>query len=208
MDTGIVSFVKIKDNRIWINNVEVNLVSAKSSFMKSIYIYLGIKYPKFYKMDELSKLGFVASQLLLSNDKVNNSISGIDGNRIGVVLQNSDSTVDVDSSFYDSIINKDNYHPSPALFVYTLPNISIGEISIYNKFTGENALFISESYNVDLGTNYINSLFDNNKLDACIGGWINANDYKYEAFLYFVTRKNKEQELLNHTKDNILKKYK
>jgi len=208
MGIDIISFIRIKDNRIWINNTEIEVDTSNTSFLKSIYKYLGLKYPKFYKMDELSKLGFVASELLLSTDKAKNSIAEVKGDKTGIIIQNSDSTVDVDSSFYDSIADKDNYHPSPALFVYTLPNISIGEISIYNKFTGENALFISEEYNIDLGVNYINSLLDKNKIDACIGGWFNANNDKYDAFLYLVTKSNKEKELHNHTKNNILKIYK
>jgi len=208
MKVDIVSFIRIKDNRIWINNIEVELDIIDGKFMKSIYKYLKLKHPKFYKMDELSKLGFISTELLLSNENSKKCIAKNDPNKVGVVLQNSDSTVDVDSSFYNSIADKNNYHPSPSLFVYTLPNIPIGEICIYNKFRGENALFISEEYNVDLGVNYINSLLDSNKLDTCIGGWINANDKKYEAFLYLVTKVSSNQEIHNHTKDNILKKYK
>lgn len=207
MSIDIVSHIKIKDNRVWVNNTEVYFDTDNTSFMKSIYKYLGIKYPKFYKMDELSKLGFIASELLLSDDNTKNIISEIDGNRVGVVLQNSDSTVDVDSSFFDSISDKDQHHPSPALFVYTLPNISIGEICIYNKFKGENALFVFEEYNIDLGVNYINTLIDKDKLDACIGGWFNANNKKYEAFLYLVIKVKNKEELNKHIKNNILKIY-
>ena len=208
MSVDIISYIKIKNNKVWVNDIEQKIDTTEYGFMKSLYKYSGIKHPKFYKMDELSKLGFIASVLLLKENNVENRINEIDSNKIGIVLQNSDSTIDVDSSFYDSIADKDKHHPSPALFVYTLPNISLGEISIYNKFRGENALFISEEYNVNLGVNYINSLFDKNKLDACIGGWFNANNGNYEAFLYLASKTINDNELYQHTKNNILKIYK
>ena len=36
--------------------------------------------------------------------------------------------------------------PSPALFVYTLPNIVSGEISIRNKWGGESSAYVLASY--------------------------------------------------------------
>ena len=39
--------------------------------------------------------------------------------------------------FQETIQHADSYYPSPALFVYTLPNIVTGEIAIRNKYYGE-----------------------------------------------------------------------
>jgi hypothetical protein len=60
----------------------------------------------------------------------------------GIVLSNSNASLDADIKYYDSVANI----PSPALFVYTLPNIVIGEISIKHSFKGENAFFIFDSF--------------------------------------------------------------
>ena len=38
-----------------------------NSFIKDLYRDLQIGYPKFFKMDRLSKLAFVSSELLLKN---------------------------------------------------------------------------------------------------------------------------------------------
>lgn len=208
MKSEIISYIVIRGHNIWINDIEIKIDDVDNNFLKSIYKYLDIKYPKFYKMDELSKLGFIASELLLRENKSVELIDKIDKNRMGLVLQNSDSTIDVDTEFYSLITQKENHHPSPALFVYTLPNILIGEIAIYNKFRGENALFVSEEYNPQLGVNYINSLLDKKKIDACMGGWINANSGSYEAFLYIVKKTESLQVNIEHIVEEIKKRNK
>jgi len=200
----IISYIQIKQQQAWLNGEALDLNLEDNTFLKAIYKHLGLKYPKFYKMDELSKLGFIASELLLQNEASKKAIASLDSSKIGIVLQNSDSTIDVDSSFYDSIIDEQKHFPSPALFVYTLPNIVLGEISIRNKFMGENALFIFEKYNAEFGLSYINNLVEKNKIEACLGGWFNANNGDYEAFLYFVAPGNTTEN--EHTIENILKK--
>lgn len=205
MGTKIRSYIRIKDQKAWLNGQALDLNTAEHPFLKALYKYLKLKYPKFYKMDELSKLGFIASELLLQNENMKPVIDNLDFDKVGIVLQNSDSTFDVDSNFYDSIVDEENHFPSPALFVYTLPNIVLGEISIRNKFKGENALFIFEKYQVDFGVNYINTLFKKNKIDACIGGWFNAKEGEYDAFFYFVERSQNTNN--EHEIENILNKF-
>ncbi len=205
MGTKLLSYIHIKNQRAWLNGQALDLNTADHPFLKALYKHLNLKYPKFYKMDELSKLGFIASELLLQNPTSKAAIESLNRDKVGIVLQNLDSTVDVDSSFYDSIIDEEKHFPSPALFVYTLPNIVLGEISIRNKFKGENALFIFEKYNADFGVNYINGLFEKNKIDACIGGWFNANGGEYDAFMYFVAQSQEDDH--EHEIENILNKF-
>ena len=202
---NIINYIRIKGTKVSINGKALNIDFSDTAFLKAIYKHLGIKYPKFHKMDELSKLGFVASEMLLQNEDVKEVLSHIKKEEIGLILQNSDSSVDVDRRFYDSIVDEEKHFPSPALFVYTLPNIVLGEISIRNKFMGENGLFIFENYNPQFGVNYINTLFEKGKIKACVGGWFNANNGEYDAFLYLL---NHSQEAGNkHTIENIKKLY-
>ena len=86
-------------------------------------------------MDNLSKLGWLASEVLLKNsfDKEN-----YQPEEIGIVLANANSSLDKDIKYWESVQDM----ASPSLFVYTLPNIVIGEICIRNHFKGENALYI------------------------------------------------------------------
>ena len=58
-------------------------------------------------------------------------------------------TFDKSQTTLDAIQNKESYYPSPAVFVYTLPNICIGEISIKYKLYSENSFFIFDSLNAE-----------------------------------------------------------
>ena len=96
-----------------------------------------------------------------------------------MLIANSGSSSSTDVFFRRTISGKNSCFPSPALFVYTLPNVVIGEICIRNNFKGENAFFIFRDF--DRGpeapafiANYVNDLLDSGKIKACIAGW---NDY-------------------------------
>ena len=99
-------------------------------------------YPKFYKMDRLSRLGFAAVQMLLKKAKEQKPAFLLDTERCGILLANHWSSVHNDRQYQQTIADKQNYFPSPALFVYTLPNIVTGETAIYNHLFGETMFYV------------------------------------------------------------------
>ena len=167
------------------------------SFLKSTYKNLEIKYSKFFKMDNLSKISFIAAEIILKNITLENE-------NIAIVFSNKAASLDTDRKFQDSISDVDNFYPSPAVFVYTLPNIGIGEISIRHQLKSENAFFVFENYNANFHQNYENALLQNNNSDAVLGGWVNVDGDNYDAFVYLVSKNG----IIEHTKENLLKLYK
>lgn len=158
------------------------------SFLLSVYWHLKIDYPKFYKMDTLSKLGFLASEVLLKDEKE----LIIHHEKTGLVLCNANASLDTDLKYFEST----KEIPSPALFVYTLPNIVMGEICIRNKFKGENSFFIFEEFNISFIHQYVGELFANNILKLCICGWVDVLQENYKAVLFLVSTKGSEEALL------------
>lgn len=197
MENYISKYCIIKPHEVIVNG-EIEFTDPDKSefgpFMKSIYKHYEIKYPKYFKMDNLCKLAFIASEVIL---KENEHIKELDPNKVGVILQNSHSSLDTDTKYNDTIKDKSNYFPSPAVFVYTLPNVMIGEICIRNKFQGENTCFISKEFDPQFITDYVGELLDSGKLDACVTGWADYIDGEYNATMFLV-EKNKENR-----KDNI-----
>ena len=90
-------------------------------------------YPKFFKMDTLSRLGFIAAELVLQDQRVE-----------AVILANRSASIK-NHTDYLATITGENYYPSPALFVYTLPNIVTGEIAIRHHIQGETSCYILEN---------------------------------------------------------------
>ena len=167
-----------------------------TDFLQSAYQHVGFRYPKFYKMDNLSKLGWLATEVLLQDDFEAGKYTP---ESIGVVLANASSCLDTDRKYYDS--TKDI--ASPALFVYTLPNIVIGEICIRHNFKGENAFFIFERFDADFMQQYVSNMINNDILQSCICGWVDVLGDEYKAVLFLVEKKGP----VSFTVENINKIY-
>jgi len=198
----IQSYCHIKNDQLWLNGKDIFKDAQKNDlkgFLKNSYKNQNINYPKFFKMDNLSKLAILASELILSKIDVQEF-----DNNIALVFSNNASSLDTDRKHQKTINDLDDYFPSPAIFVYTLPNIGIGEISIKHQLKSENAFFVFEEFNAGFHRNYENSLIQNKKSKAVLGGWINVDEENYSAFLYMVS----EHGTIEHTEQNLLKLYK
>ena len=97
-------------------------------------------YPKFYKMDALARLGFIATELLLQKER--ETEGELNQQDRAVIFFNQSSSEHADKVFLSSISDPENFFPSPSAFVYTLPNIVNGEIAIRNNYRGETAFYI------------------------------------------------------------------
>ena len=173
-------------------------------FLLSGYQYFSGNYPKFYKMDNLSKLGWLAAEVLLKEGFLAGSYRP---EEIGITLANANSSLDTDLKYFQTV----KEIPSPALFVYTLPNIMIGEICIRHHIKGESACFISPGFDADFMEWMVNDLMDNNELRACICGWVDLLKDEHIAVLYLVEKETTEQfkdqapAFLSFKKENINK---
>lgn len=156
-------------------------------FLRSLYDRYNGQYPKFHKMDLLSKLGWAATEILLQDMPMN----GYQPEETGVILANKSSSLDTDERYYETV----SEIASPALFVYTLPNIVIGEISIRHGFKGENAFFVTDLFDVELVRGYVQQLVNTGAVNACICGWVEQYHDQYEAALFLVERKERGMAL-------------
>jgi hypothetical protein len=136
-------------------------------------------------MDNLCKLGFLSAETLLRDTEIRNRYTGKD---TGLILMNSSSSLDTDRIHQNTILDRSDYFPSPSVFVYTLPNIVIGEICIRNKITGESTFFIQEKFSPSFLVNYIRYLFDCEIINRCIGGWIEIDGENYESLVCLIEK--------------------
>jgi hypothetical protein len=154
--------------------------SAAADLWAALYQHFGWQYPKYFKMDHLSKLGFAATEVLLQGWDA----SGHAPEEIAVVLSNANSSLDTDYRYNGT--TKDI--PSPSVFVYTLPNIVIGEICIRHRFKGENAFFLSPIFDPALLHRYVSLLFDQDIARVCIAGWVELLGDSYKAALFLIEK--------------------
>lgn len=195
----------ISQNTVHKNGIAVfeNREAGLQEFLLLVYQHFSIKYPKFYKMDNLSKLGWLAAEILLQDSFETGKYQPDD---VGLILANANASLDTDIKYYETA--KDI--ASPALFVYTLPNIMTGEICIRHNFKGENAFFILEKFDAGFIQQYVNNLLNNNTLQACICGWVELLEDQYKTVLFLVEKEDTGISALPSnifTTENILKIY-
>lgn len=141
MDIRIRKYCRILSGKIWVDGeacIETTYAPGDhTSFMSDLYHRLEIDYRKFFKMDTLSKLGFLSAEILLEGFAKEQPKENM-----GILLFNRSSSLEADTAYQQTIRDDADYFPSPSVFVYTLPNIVTGEISIRNKIHGETAFYV------------------------------------------------------------------
>lgn len=143
------------------------------SLLTSLYRQMIGNYPKFYKMDGLSRLGFVASEILLNAEK------GDTDKERAIIFFNHSSSIASDRNYKESINDKDNYFPSPSIFVYTLPNIVTGEIAIRNHFHGETSFFILPDKDERMMEEILLASCRDAQSKSFLTGWIDYEDERH-----------------------------
>ena len=93
--------------------IRTGQTDTNGSLLTSIYREQVGDYPKFFKMDPLCKLGFLASEILL-RDEPERFVPRHDR---AVVLFNRSGSFASDSLYQHTIADAANYYPSPAVFV-------------------------------------------------------------------------------------------
>ena len=143
------------------------------SLLTFLYKQMIGNYPKFYKMDGLSRLGFVASEILLNAEK------GETDKERAIIFFNHSSSIASDRNYKESINDKDNYFPSPSIFVYTLPNIVTGEIAIRNHFHGETSFFILPDKDERMMEEILQASCRDAQSKSFLTGWIDYEDERH-----------------------------
>lgn len=190
--------VRITQSGAWVDGKALPCISNSSqpNILTGIYKEHINNYPKYYKMDGLSRLGFVASELLLQvsglSEQTNHVTSIPIGNRkrdTAIVLFNHSSSVDADRKYMATISDKENYFPSPSVFVYTLPNIVTGEIAIRNQIYGETSFYILPNKNEQQMIEILEATFVDEETKRILTGWINYDDDEhFEAELFWAEK--------------------
>ena len=134
--------------------------------------YVG-DYPKYYKMDPLSRLGFIASELLLQAEGAERFVACDDR---AVIFFNHSSSVCADRQYIETIADPDNCFPSPSVFVYTLPNIVTGEIAIRNGYHGETSFYILPRQDDRLMQQILQASCLDSKTQSILCGWLDYED--------------------------------
>lgn len=159
--------------------------SQGAGLLSEIYRkYVG-DYPKYHKMDALSRLAFLATELLLSRGDVPQD------SKRATILFNRTSSVVADRCHLGSIAKPGEFYPSPSVFLGTLPNIATGEIAIRHGYNGETSLYITDFRDEALMKKVVSSSFSLGGFRSLICGFVDCDGGdSFEADLKILVRNN------------------
>lgn len=155
-----------------------------TAFLAAAYRFLRMSYTKFFKMDVLSKAGIIASEILLSDEKIRFA-----PREDRAVVLFSGNGCEADDIHYRETITDGNYFPSPALFVYTLPNVVTGEIAIRNFLRGETSAYVLEKMDPEQMALVAAETFEDPVTTSALLGWIDCpDDSSVDALVFFLEK--------------------
>lgn len=165
--------VLITPERVCVDGRDIAFTGTGKTMLTDLYKrYVG-DYPKFYKMDRLSQLGFIASELLLQAEG-RERFEDCDDRAI--ILFNHASSIMADRQYLSSIETSGQFFPSPSLFVYTLPNIVAGELAIRNHYHGETTFCILPERQDEVMRQVLQACCQDETTRSILGGWVDYQD--------------------------------
>lgn len=169
---GISSQIVITPDEAILNGQKLSTTKQGGALLTELYREKINDYPKFFKMDELCKLGFVASELLLQDcgDRHEGTADR------AIVLFNRTGSLCNDRNYQKTINDMENFFPSPSLFVYTLPNIVTGEIAIRNHYYGETSFYVLDEDDPAQIRSMAEEVILQGRAKSVICGWLDCED--------------------------------
>jgi len=184
----VISYCSIGNNSVVLNGKILPITRSsegKSCWLDDIYRSLDIQYPKFFKMDNLCKAGFLAAELVCNDVLLDRNIYHKD---VAIACFNRSSSLDDDTLYQQTINDKDNYYPSPLVFVYTLANIVTGEIAIRNKIMGESSFYILEKFDLAQVGNTIVDILEDEEVNGLLCGWVEYYDNHCDVLMMYAKK--------------------
>ena len=107
-----------------------------------------------------------------------------------MVLSGRYGCLETDIQHQQIIDSEGDAGASPAVFVYTLPNVAAGEISIRHHVKGENTWFWSDDRQMSDICQYAGMMMAAQDLKYCMAGYFDCIAGKYEAVFKLLERQN------------------
>lgn len=175
--------LKISTDAYSIDGRETRLEESGKAALSAIYKRELNDNPKFYKMDTFSRLSYLAAGLLLKTAGIENA-----GESLSLIYFNKSTSVVADRQHIQAFAGSDGFFPSPSSFLYTLPNVVMGEISVKYGIKGETSFIILPHKDEKRMEEIISSSIAQSDAQSILTGWVECSDDDcFEADVRLVT---------------------
>jgi 3-oxoacyl-[acyl-carrier-protein] synthase I len=177
------SWVRISNGSIQTSSENIDVDTSEDELLISLYRKLNLTYPKFFKMDEQSKLGFLGSQLLLRDyaEELKENDEGV-----ALVFANATSSLKTDREYLATVGEEGT--GSPAKFIYTLPNVVIGEVCIYWKQYNETQFLVLPEFDAETMLDHAQIMFSESDCKYVLIGWTEVGGDRADGFFALLSK--------------------
>lgn len=172
------------DKLVW-NRSVVRAETPGYPFITEIFKKYLADGSRYFKMDQFSRLAYVGAGLLAGDE-----LKDISPEDTAVFIFTKTGSVLADRKHLSTFSDKDEFYPSPAVFINTLPNIVLGEIAIRNNVKGETTLVMLPEEDEAVMDRVMRVTLDATCPGAMICGWVDcADDTTFKADLKLLKQK-------------------
>lgn len=176
---GTVHSVSITPDAAVLDGAVLPVVSRGQALLTELFRSRLEDCQKFYKMDLFSRLVFVAAGMLLKE-----GCGVLDPATTAVVLFNASSSVIADRQHLGTFPSAGEFYPSPSVFLYTLPNVVLGELAATFGIKGETTFIILAQKDGTLMNTVVDATLAATAPSAVITGWADCSaEDSFEADL-------------------------
>ncbi len=133
----VVKRLRITAEGLWVDDQAVPLEGRGPALVTEIFKKYLADGSRFFKMDLYSRLAYAGTSLLAKD-----ALEGYDPEDVALFVFTQQGSLLADRKHLSTFSNPDEFFPSPAVFINTLPNVVLGEIAVKNNIKGETTLVL------------------------------------------------------------------
>ncbi len=133
----VVKRLRITPEGLWVDDQAVALEGRGPALVTEIFKKYLADGSRFFKMDLYSRLAYAGTSLLAKD-----ALEGYDPEDVALFVFTQQGSLLADRKHLSTFSNPDEFFPSPAVFINTLPNVVLGEIAVKNNIKGETTLVL------------------------------------------------------------------
>ena len=160
----------IRPDKVVLNGKAESYESTGSALVSEIFKKKLLDGSRFFKMDLFSRLAYVATGLLAKD-----ALADYAPEDIALFIFTQNGSVLADRKHLSTFSNPEEFYPSPAVFINTLPNVVLGEIAVMNTIKGETTLVMLPCRDDALIDSIVKASLSSTRPSIMIYGWVDCD---------------------------------
>ena len=161
--------LRLTPEGLWLDDQAVPLEARGAALVTEIFKKFLADGSRFFKMDLYSRLAYVGTSLLAKD-----ALSACDPEDRAMVIFTENGSVLADRKHLSTFSNPEEFFPSPAVFINTLPNVVLGEIAVKNDIKGETTLVLLPRRDEAAMHRIVEATTAATKPSALLCGWVDC----------------------------------